>query len=106
MPETTKVPSPKMPQVEKITSIQQLMPMARVLVSRKSVNMFEGWDIKQGQKVLFINDDTSDQMVLEALAAAAREKGAHVTVITLEDRTDPKDPVEILDNMFSNNWFP
>jgi len=106
MTEMTKAPQPKMPKVERITDVQQLMPMARVMVNREEVSMYDGWLINPGQKVLFINDATSDQLVVEALAEAAREKGAHVTIITLEGFTGLKDSTEMLDNMFSNNWYP
>src|SRR3989304_1789873 len=106
MTEITKAPQPKMPKVEKITNVQQLMPMARVMVDREDASMFEGWGIKKGQKVLFINDTTSDQLVVEALSTAAREKGAHVTIITLEGFTGLKDSGDMLENMFSNNWYP
>jgi len=106
MTEETKAPQPKMPHIERITDVQQLMPMARVMVNREDASMYEGFGIKQGQKVLFINDATSDQLVVEALSTAAKEKGAHVTIITLEGFTDLKDSTEILDEMFSNNWYP
>jgi len=104
--EITKAPQPKMPKVERITNVQQLMPMARVLIDREESSMYEGWKINPGQKILFINDATSDQLVAEALSAAAKEKGAHVNSITLEGFTDLKDSVDILDEMFSNNWYP
>jgi hypothetical protein len=68
--------------------------------------MYEGVEVQKGQRVLFINDTTADQLVVEALSIAMRERGAHVDVITLEGFRNLKDPVDMLDNMFSNNWYP
>ncbi len=49
MTEETKAPQPKMPHIERITDVQQLMPMARVMVNREDASMYEGFGIKQGQ---------------------------------------------------------
>lgn len=101
-----KGPQPRMPKVARINNAEQLMPMARTLVSRKTSSMYEGWEIEKGQKLLFVNDSTADQLVVESLSRAAKEKGAHVNIITLEGFTDLKDSTDVLDNMFSNNWLP
>src|SRR4030065_2032972 len=106
MIERTKAPSPRMPKVKRISSVQELLPTAREMVSRKPAVMYEGVEVQKGQRVLFINDTTADQLVVEALSIAMREKGVHVEVITLERFRGLKDPVEMLDNMFSNNWYP
>ncbi len=99
-------PAPRMPKVDRVTSVAQLMPTAREMMSRKVANMYEGMEIKKGQKVLFVNDTTSDQMVIQALAQASMERGAQVDVITLEGFRGLKDAGELVDNMFSNNWYP
>ncbi|MBI4334740.1 MAG: hypothetical protein HY673_26095 [Chloroflexi bacterium] len=101
-----KAPSPRMPRVARVAKVDQLMPVARDMVSRTAANMYEGIEIHKGQKVLFVNDTTADQLVVQALSAAALERGAHVDVITLEGFRGLKDPGEMLDNMFSNNWYP
>lgn len=106
MSEKSKAPSPRMPEVKRVSSVQELLPTAREMVSRKPAVMYEGVEVQKGQRVLFINDTTADQLVVEALSIAMRERGVHVDVITLEGFRGLKDPVEMLDNMFSNNWYP
>ena len=101
-----KAPRPRMPKVARITKVEQLLPTAREMVSRTAADMYEGVEVKKGQKVLFINDTTADQLVVQALTAAILEKGGHVDTITLEGFRGLKDPGDILDNMFSNNWYP
>lgn len=106
MTKLNKAPRPRMPEVERITSVEQLLPVAREMVTRKPSNMYEGLQVKKGQKVLIINDSTADQLVVEALSTAMKENGAHISTIMLEGFVGLKDSVDILDNMFSNNWYP
>ncbi len=101
-----KAPAPRMPKVARVTKVDQLMPTAREMMSRNAANMYEGVEIKKGQRILFVNDTTSDQLVTQALAAASLERGAHVDVITLEGFRGLKDAGEMVDTMFSNNWYP
>ncbi|MDP2647021.1 MAG: hypothetical protein Q8P24_18960 [Desulfobacterales bacterium] len=101
-----KAPAPRRPDVKKITRVEELLPKARIMVNRKAADMYEGLQVKKGQKVLIINDPSADQLVVEALATAIRENKAHLTIILLEGFPGLKDPVDLLDNMFSNNWYP
>ncbi len=101
-----KAPIPRMPKVARITKVEQLLPTAREMVSRTAANMYGGVEVKKGQKVLFINDTTADQLVVQALTIAILEKGAHVNTITMEGFRGLKDAGEMVDNMFSNNWYP
>ncbi|HLC27686.1 MAG TPA: hypothetical protein VJM80_13075 [bacterium] len=101
-----KAPSPRMPEVARITKVEQLLPRAREMVSRTAANMYEGIEIKKGQKVLFINDTTADQLVVQALTTAMLERGAHVNTITLEGFRGLKNAGEMVDSMFSNSWYP
>jgi hypothetical protein len=95
-----------MPEVARVTKVEQLLPIAREMVSKTAASMYEGVEVKKGQKVLFINDTTADELVIQALTAAILEKGAHVNTITLEGFRGLKDAGEMVDNMFSNNWYP
>jgi hypothetical protein len=97
---------PRMPKVARITKVEQLMPTAREMVKKTAPNMYEGVEIKKGQRVLIVSDTTADQLVVQAVAAAALERGAHVQVITLEGFRGLKDPGAMVDGMFSNNWYP
>lgn len=99
-------PGPRIPKSRKITSVEELLPAAREMVSRKPANMYEGLEIQKGHRVLFVNDTTADQLVVESFSTAIRERGGHVDIITLEGFRGLKDPVDMLDNMFSNNWYP
>ncbi len=103
---TGKAPRPKMPKVKRITKMEELVPAARRMISKDAPHLYEGMEIKKGQKVLIINDTTADQLVVEALSAAILEKGAHLNVITLEGNRGMKDPGELMDSQFSNNWYP
>ena len=40
-----KAPSPRMPEVARITKVEQLLPRAREMVSRTAANMYEGIEI-------------------------------------------------------------
>lgn len=101
-----KAPSPKMPKVARITRVEELLPTARAMLSRPPVDMYEGVEIKKGNQVLLVNDSTADQLVVQALTETVLEKGAHLTTINLEGFRGLKDAGEMLDNMFSNNWYP
>ncbi|MDP2646048.1 MAG: hypothetical protein Q8P24_14005 [Desulfobacterales bacterium] len=101
-----KAPAPRQPAAKRITHVAELLPRARELVSRKAANMYEGFEVKKGQKVLIINEPSADQLVVEAFATASRERGATVDIIGLQGFGPLKDAAELLDNMFSNNWYP
>ncbi|MBI4527445.1 MAG: hypothetical protein HY695_26930 [Deltaproteobacteria bacterium] len=99
-------PSPRMPKVSRVASVEQLLPTAREMVSRTAATMYEGIEVKKGQKVLVVNDTTADQLVVQALATAILERGAHVDTITLEGFRGLTDAGEMVDSMFSSNWYP
>lgn len=103
---SNQAPAPRMPEVKRVTNVEAILPKAREMVNRKAANMYEGMEIKEGQKVLIVNDPSADQLVVEALSKAIRENKAHLNIIELEGFPDLKDPVDLLDNMFSNNWYP
>ncbi len=69
--------------------------MARDMLSRKPANMYEGVQVKAGQKVLIVNDTTADQLVVEALSTPMKEKGAHITAINLEGFVGLKELVDL-----------
>lgn len=101
-----KAPAPKMPVVKPVKSVDELMPMARYMVSHDPPNMYDGIEVKKGQRVLLVTDQTADRMVFEAFSAAFKERGTHVTVIDLEGFVGLKDAGELVDNTFSNAWYP
>ncbi len=101
-----KAPAPRMPVVKRVKSVDELLPMARHMVSFDPPNMYDGIEVKKGQRVLIVNDQTADQLVFEAFATAIKERGAHLTIINLEGFVNLKDPGELVDSTFSNAWYP
>ncbi|MBI2819438.1 MAG: hypothetical protein HYX73_05620 [Acidobacteria bacterium] len=79
-------PAPRYPKIPDITSVEQLMPHARYLVSKptdKSANLRPGYGIRGGERVLMTMYDTTDPMVVEALRRALIEKNCRVDVLVL-----------------------
>src|SRR5262245_26418894 len=74
-------PEPRYPKVTKITSLEELLPAARFIVTKpKNLNMRPGYGIKGGERVLFLSDNIIDPLVVEAFVTALREKGCKVDV--------------------------
>lgn len=101
-----KAPAPRMPKVKRVRSVDELLPMARHMVSHDPPNMYDGIEVKKGQRVLIVNDQTADQMVFEAFSTAIKERGAYLTVINLEGFVNLKNAGELVDSTFSNAWYP
>ena len=79
-------PAPRYPQIPDITSVEQLMPNARYVISKpgdKSANLRVGFGVQGNERVLFLSYDTTDPLVVEALRRAFTEKGAQVDILTL-----------------------
>ncbi len=105
--QSARVPAPRSPQIAAVTSVEELLPMARLIVNRKQHgNMAEGLELRRGEKVLVITDSTLDPLVLEALTLVIRECGGKVDVISLQGYPNLTEPVDLVDEMFSKNWFP
>ncbi|MDP2727375.1 MAG: hypothetical protein Q8P59_07500, partial [Dehalococcoidia bacterium] len=78
------IPSARMPQVPRITSVEQILPAIRLIVKRKPHQMVEGLDLKAGEKVLILSDSTISPLLTEAFTMAIKEAGGCVETITLE----------------------
>lgn len=100
MASTTQFPSPRIPPLPKITSAGQLLPVARKVLREEAPG------IKREDKVLILSDSTVDPLVAEAFVRVAREASGHVDVIDLQGYAGMTDAVDLVDNMFSNNWWP
>lgn len=90
------------PKVESI-DLSELMPVARALAgwpeNRESHTGFIGYGkTKAGDKVLIAVDREYDPDIPEALAAALREKGAHVDILRV-DLGDPEREFDELDEV-------
>jgi hypothetical protein len=106
MKASNQIPAPRIPEIKRITNVAQLLPKAREMVNRKVTHFYGGLGVKDGQHILIISDSSADQLVVEALSIAIREKGASLDVIQLEGFPGLKDPLELFDTMFANNWYP
>lgn len=102
---TSEMSAPRVPQIPEITSVKQVLPALRVIVKRKSYNLFEGLELKPGEKVLILSDSTINPILTDAFTLAIKEAGGRVEIITLEGYPDLREPVDLVDKMFSNNWF-
>ncbi|MBI2818589.1 MAG: hypothetical protein HYX73_01295, partial [Acidobacteria bacterium] len=70
-------PAPRYPKIPDITSVEQLMTNASYVVSKpgdKSANLRVGFGIQGGERILFLTNDTTDPLVVEALRRAFVEK--------------------------------
>ncbi len=79
-------PAPRYPKVPHITTVEQLMPYARYIVSKKgdkTVVMRPGYNIQGGEKVLMIFLGPVDPLVLEAFTRAFEEKNCIVDKVML-----------------------
>lgn len=102
-------PSPRSPHVPEISSVEQLLPAARLITRRESpVSSFtlEGIGLKPGERVVFLGDSSLDPLVQESFARAIREAGGKMDIINLEGYPEVVEPVELVDAMFSRNWIP
>lgn len=98
-------PAPRYPGIADITSVEQLMPNARYVVSKpgdKSANLRVGFGIQGGERILFLAQDTTDPLVVEALRRAFVEKGAEVDVLTM-----PRPKLQMEGNVDGKNeiWY-
>ena len=96
----------RMPKVQDLTSPEQLMPALRLMVRREPRTLMEGLALKRGQRVFLVTDQTISPILTEALTIAIREAGGIVNQVSLEGFPDLAEPVELVDTMFGNNWFP
>ena len=61
------------PLVPRITSVDQLVPFARLVLQRDFIGQRLGWNIKGGERVLFSTSSRAHPWVTEAFIRALRE---------------------------------
>ena len=101
-----EAPAPLMPKVEEVASVTALLPIARQIVRRPGYQMLDGLNLKPGMKVLMVVDSTNDRLVQEAFEIAVPEAGGILEKIMLHGFPGMTEPVELVDAMFSRNWWP
>lgn len=99
-------PSSRQPKEARITSVEQLLPAARMIVRREPYGMMSGWNLKPNERVLMVLDKTNDPLVVEAFIKAIEEIGAKLTLIRLEGNAGLTDGLELTDRQFAYNWWP
>ncbi len=99
-------PPPRTPKTLEITSVEELLPMARLIAKRKSHPMLGGLELRAGARVLIISDSTNDPLVQEAFRTVIREAGCVSDTIRLNGYPDLKEPENLVDTLFSRNWWP
>ncbi|MBI4483498.1 MAG: hypothetical protein HY652_11490 [Acidobacteria bacterium] len=78
-----KLPAPRHPKIPKITSVEQLLPNARIVVKRERhlADGIIGIGLKAGEKVLITANSSWDPLVIEALRIAIAEAGGKVDIL-------------------------
>ena len=79
-------PKPKAPLLPRITSVDQLVPFAKIVLQRDYIGQRLGWSIKGGERVLLTFTNSTHPMVREAFAQALRELNCPVDIVIRESR--------------------
>ena len=79
-------PKPKAPFLPRITSVDQLVPFAKIVLQRDYIGQRLGWSIKGGERVLLMFNNTTHPLVREAFAQALREMNCPTDVVIREGR--------------------
>ena len=91
-------PEPRYPRYNRPKSVEEIMPKARELVNQPPGQHFHSskpsYNIKPGDKILFVVLSEYSPMVIEAMCRAMREKEAQVDLLTL-DSTPVAPPEEL-----------
>ncbi|MDA2934552.1 hypothetical protein MYX82_09445, partial [Acidobacteria bacterium AH-259-D05] len=85
------LPAPREPNYPEITSVEQLLPNARIIVQRERDPFRHnpprgiiGIGLKKNEKALIFANNSWDDLVIEALHIAMKETGAQVDLIRLD----------------------
>ena len=81
-----EIPKPRAPLLPRITSSQQLVPFAKIILQRDYIGQRLGWSIKGGERVLLIVNNRIHPWVVEALTTALFELKCPVEVIVQEQK--------------------
>ncbi|MBI4481305.1 MAG: hypothetical protein HY652_00305 [Acidobacteria bacterium] len=79
-------PPPRYPKIPQVKSVEDLLPIARVVVRKPSRReaLRPGYGIKAGEKVLMVIPREFEPLVRDALALATREAGARLDIVLLD----------------------
>ena len=74
-------PEPRGPLVPKITSVDQLIPFAKIIIERDFIGQRHGWSVKGGERILYESTTRQHPMVRDAFIQVLKDKGALVDVV-------------------------
>jgi hypothetical protein len=96
-----------MPKVQEPISAKDILPALRTVVTRTPQRNFnEGLSLKPGERVLMVTDSTINPILPEAFEEAIRETGSHVDTVNLEGYPLMEDPIALVDEQNTQNWYP
>jgi hypothetical protein len=96
-----------MPKVKEPVSAEEILPALRTVVTRTPQRNFqEGLSLKPGERVLMVTDSTINPILPEAFEEAIRDAGGHVDTVNLEGYPLMEDPIELVDEQNTQNWYP
>lgn len=100
--------TPRSPTFPEITSVEQIMPHARLYARGRNLGgMLPALELKGGERVLLVTDSTIDPLVSEALTRAIREvPNVQLTAINLHGFPELDDAAEVLEKVFLDVWWP
>ena len=79
------IPKPRAPALPRITSVDQLVPFAKIILQRDYHGQRLGWGIRGGERVLFIVSHTDHPWVVQAFVKAFKELRCLVDLL-VQDR--------------------
>lgn len=82
-----QAPKPRAPKLPRITSVDQLVPFAKIILQRDYIGQRLGWSIKGGERVLFQVGMDTHPWVLEAFIRALKELNCIVDVVIRDGET-------------------
>jgi hypothetical protein len=77
-------PPPRGPVIPRITSVDQLVPWAKIVIQRDFIGQRHGWAVRGGEKVLYETTTAQHPMVREAFIKALKDMGCSVDVVILD----------------------
>ncbi|MBI4483254.1 MAG: hypothetical protein HY652_10220 [Acidobacteria bacterium] len=78
-------PEPRAPLIPRITSVDQLVPFAKIIVQRDYIGQRLGWSVRGGERVLYETSSAVHPWVREAFIRALKDLGCSVDVV-IRDR--------------------
>lgn len=108
-------PTPRYPQIKRPITVKDMLPNVRRLLSDdpscildKAAGAVRG-GFKAGEKILIVKDYSADPLVVEAFTQGAKElvgPRGKVESITIQGQSDAREPWQVLDEMFTKNYWP